>query len=71
MSVQYNKFCKLLTEIKIKKLTLTERAGVLVSIISKFSQYIYITLEVLERICRVLRFKMGDVSEFAGEVGKR
>lgn len=63
MTVQYNKLWKLLFDRKIKKSALTKMAGVSASTIAKLSHDEYVSLEILERICRALYCDIGDVVE--------
>lgn len=70
MGVQYNKLWKLLIDRKVKKSALTAMAGVSASTISKLSHDQYVSLEVLERICRALHCEIGDVIEFTEEAGE-
>ena len=66
-SVQYNKLWKQLIDMKIKKSALIEMAGVSASTIAKLSHDEYVSLEILERICRAIHCEIGDVVELAGE----
>lgn len=59
MAVQYNKLWKRLIDMKVKKSSLTEMAGVSASTIAKLSH--------LERICRALHCEIGDVVELSKE----
>ena len=61
MAVQYNRQWKLLIDKKMKKSALTELADVSSSTIAKLNRDEYVSLEVLERICRALRCDIGDV----------
>ncbi len=70
MGVQYNKLWKLLIDKKVKKSALTAMAGISASTISKLSHDQYVSLEVLERICRTLHCEIGDVVEFTEEAEK-
>ena len=63
MAVQYNRLWKLLIDKKMKKSALTELADVSSSTIAKLNRDEYVSLEVLERICRALRCDIGDVVE--------
>ena len=54
---------KRLIDMKIKKSSLTEMAGVSASTIAKLSHDEYVSLEILERICRALHCEIGDVVE--------
>ena len=67
MAVQYNKLWKRLIDMKIKKSSLTEMAGVSASTIAKLSHDEYVSLEILERICRALHCEIGDVVEHSKE----
>lgn len=70
MAVQYNKLWKLLIDRKIKKSALTPMAGVSASTIAKLSRDEYVSLEILERICRALHCDIGDVVDLTGEAGE-
>lgn len=67
MAVQYNKLWKRLIDMKVKKSSLTEMAGVSASTIAKLSHDEYVSLEILERICRALHCEIGDVVELSKE----
>ena len=69
MAVQYNRLWKLLIDKKMKKSALTELADVS-STIAKLNRDEYVSLEVLERICRALRCDIGDVVELTEESEK-
>lgn len=71
MAVQYNKLWKLLIDRKIKKSALTALAGISASTISKLSHDDYVSLEILERICRALHCEIGDVVELTEEAEKQ
>ena len=70
MAVQYNRLWKLLIDKKMKKSALTELADVSSSTIAKLNRDEYVSLEVLERICRALRCDIGDVVELPEESEK-
>lgn len=70
MAVQYNRLWKLLIDKKMKKSALTELADVSSSTIAKLNRDEYVSLEVLERICRALRCDFGDVVELTEESEK-
>ena len=67
MAVQYNRLWKLLIDKKMKKSALTELTDVSSSTIAKLNRDEYVSLEVLERICRALRCDIGDVVELTEE----
>ena len=70
MAVQYNRLWKLLIDKKMKKSALTELADVSSSTIAKLNRDEYVSLKVLERICRALRCDIGDVVELTEESEK-
>lgn len=70
MAVQYNRLWKLLIDKKMKKSALTELADVSSSTIAKLNRDKYVSLEVLERICRALRCDIRDVVELTEESEK-
>lgn len=45
-------------------------AGISASTIAKLGHDEYVSLAILERICRALRCEIGDVVEFTGEDGE-
>ena len=63
MAVQYNRLWKLLIDKKMKKSALTELADVSSSTIAKLNRDEYVSLEVLERICRALRCDIVELTE--------
>lgn len=67
MAVQYNRLWKLLIDKKMKKSALTELADVSSSTIAKLNRDEYVSLEILERICRALHCEIGDVVELSKE----
>mgnify|MGYP005769940815 CR=1 FL=1 len=70
MAVQYNKLWKLLIDRKMKKSALTSVAGVSASSTAMLSHDEYVSLEILERICRALHCDIGDVVEVTKEAGQ-
>ena len=67
MAVQYNRLWKLLIDKKMKKSALTELADVSSSTMAKLNRDEYVSMEVLERICRALHCEIGDVVELSKE----
>ena len=67
MAVQHNRLWKLLIDKKMKKSALTELADVSSSTIAKLNRDEYVSMEVLERICRALHCEIGDVVELSKE----
>lgn len=63
MSVSYKKLWKLIIDMDISKAQLRKESGVAASTFSKMNKNEYISLEVIERICNVLKCDIGDVVE--------
>lgn len=63
MSVSYKKLWKLIIDMDISKAQLRKKSGVAASTFSKMNKNEYVSLEVIERICNVLKCDIGDVVE--------
>ncbi len=63
MSVSYKKLWKLIIDMDISKAQLRKESGVAASTFSKMNKNEYVSLEVIERICNVLKCDIGDVVE--------
>ena len=63
MSVSYKKLGKLIIDMDISKAQLRKESGVAASTFSKMNKNEYVSLEVIERICNVLKCDIGDVVE--------
>ena len=64
MAVSYNKLWKLLIDKNMKKTELCEKAGISSSTLAKLGKNEIVTLDVLERICALLKCDIGDVLSF-------
>ena len=64
MSISYNGLWKLLIDKGMNRTHLGEIAGVSTNVIAKLGKSESVSLESLEKICRVLDCNIGDVAEF-------
>ena len=64
MSVKYDKLFQLLHERKIKDIELTREAGFSGNIMTRIRRNNYVSLESIEKICKVLDCKVDEVIEF-------
>ena len=63
MAVSYNKLWKLLIDKNMKKKELGEAAGISNSLIAKLGKNVYVTVDVLVRICTALDCGIDDIME--------
>lgn len=61
MTYSFNKLWKLLIDKKMKKKDLEVAAGIATSTIAKMSNDQAVSMDVLGRICQVLKCNIGDV----------
>lgn len=61
MTYSYNKLWKLLIDKKMKKKDLEVAAGIASSTIAKMSSEQAVSMNVLGRICKVLKCNIGDI----------
>lgn len=61
MTYSYNKLWKLLIDKKMKKKDLEVAAGIASSTIAKMSNEQAVSMDVLGRICKVLKCNIGDI----------
>lgn len=64
MAISYNKLLKLLIDKNINKTTLRDMTNISNQTLSKLSKNKYVSLEVLERICKCLDCNIEDVVEY-------
>lgn len=64
MAVQYNKLFKLLIDMKMTNAELAAKAGISANIITRLKKDQYISLDSIEKICRVLNCGVDDILEF-------
>lgn len=63
MSISYKKLWKLIIDMDISKAQLRKDSKVAASTFSRMNKNEYVSLEVIERICNVLKCDIGDVVE--------
>ena len=63
MNANYNKLFKLLIDKKMKKGELCEQVGISGTTLSKMARGENVTVDVLVRICCVLKCDVGDIME--------
>lgn len=71
MAVCYNKLWKLLIDRKMKKKELAALSGVSKATISKMSNDVHVSTEILARICSALQVDIGDIVEVIPEEEQR
>lgn len=64
MAVRYDKLFHLLIDKKMTNTRLKEKAGFSANIITRLKRNEYISVESIERICRVLNCGVDDILEF-------
>lgn len=67
MGVRYNKLFKLLIDKKIKKTELAAKVNISAATLAKLSKDEFVSLDVLVRICEVLKCDIGDIMEVIDE----
>lgn len=68
MQVSYNKLWKLLIDKNMKKKDLRESSAISSSSIAKLGRNEFVSLEVLVKICYVLKCDIGDIVEVVPQV---
>lgn len=63
MGVCYNKLFKLLIDKKIKKTEMASLAGISAATLAKLSKDEYVSMDVLVKICDVLKCDISDIIE--------
>ena len=64
MAVQYNKLFKLMIDRKMSTAELRKEAGFSANIITKLKRDSYISLDSVEKICKVMKCGVDDILEF-------
>ena len=64
MSISYDKLWKMLIDKKINKTQLKDSAGISTNVVAKLGKNEAVSLESLEKICKLLECDIGDVVEF-------
>ena len=64
MPLSYNKLWKLLIDRGMNKTKLRELTGIGTGTLAKLSKNEHVSLEVIEKICSVLKCDVGDIVEY-------
>ena len=67
MAVRYDKLFHLMIDKRITNAQLKDKAGFSANIITRLKRNEYISIESVERICRVLECSVDDILEFVAE----
>lgn len=70
MKANYNKLWKMLIDKKMNKTTLQEKVGMSPNTLAKMSKDENVSMDVLLRICEVLKCDIGDIMEVSPEEGE-
>lgn len=62
--ISYKPLMKLLIDLDMNKTDLGEKVGISSSTLAKFGNSDYVSLEIIERICRTLNCQPGDIVEY-------
>ena len=64
MSISYDKLWKLLIDKKMNKTQLKQTAGISTNAVAKLGRNQPVSLETLEKICKMLQCNIGDIVDF-------
>ena len=64
MQVNYDKLWKLMIDKKINKTQLSEKAGITTNAMAKLGRNESVQVEILVKICKILRSKIDDIIEY-------
>ena len=64
MAVSYDKLWKILIDKKMNKTQLKETAGISTNAVAKLGRNESVSLDTLEKICKMLQCNIGDIVEF-------
>ena len=67
MGVTYGKLWKLLEEKGMKKIELQRKAGISGNILARMGRNEYISMESVEKVCRILHCGADDILDFINE----
>lgn len=67
MPFSYNKLWKLLIDKKMNKVSLRDAVRITPSTLAKLSKNEKVSMDVLERICKVLKCNIGDIVDYHEE----
>ena len=64
MAISYDKLWKLLIDKKMNKTQLKEAAKISTTVVAKLGKNESVSLDTLEKICKILDCNIGDIVEF-------
>lgn len=64
MAISYDNLWKLLIDKKMNKTQLKQSAGISTNAVAKLGKNQSVSLETLEKICKLLQCNIGDIVEF-------
>lgn len=64
MQINYDKPWKLMIDRKINKTQLSEKSGITTNAMAKLGRNESVQIEILVKICKVLRSKIDDIIEY-------
>ena len=64
MAISYDNLWKMLIDKKMNKTQLKESAGISTNAVAKLGKNESVSLETLEKICKLLQCNIGDIVEF-------
>ena len=64
MAISYDKLWKILIDKKMNKTQLKETAGISTTAVAKLGRNESVSLDTLEKICKMLQCNIGDIVEF-------
>lgn len=67
MQISYNKLWKKMIDQNINRTQLKERAGISTNAVAKLGKNEPVSMETLDKICRVFECNIGDVMEFVND----
>ncbi len=70
MAVKYDKLFKELKKRNMKEIELTKQAGFSGNIMTRIRRNEYVSLESVEKICKVLKCKVDDIVVFTSDKEK-
>ena len=71
MGVQYNRLFKMLIDLKMSPKELMNQAGISGNILTKLRNDKYVSMESIEKICRVLDCGVDDILVFIDDDGAK
>lgn len=71
MAISYNKLWKVLIDKNMSKVALRDGTGMGPGTLAKLSKNQRVSMEVLEKICRVLECNFGDIVDFVSDTKGR